>query len=96
MDNLKGQSLKGYELSQLVGSGGFGAVYQAHQTILDREVAIKVILPHHANDPHFIRNFEAEAHLIARLEHPYIVPLYDFWRNHEGAYLDPALSRSIR
>ncbi|MGB7340082.1 MAG: protein kinase [Phototrophicaceae bacterium] len=87
MDNLKGQSLKGYELSQLVGSGGFGAVYQAHQTILDREVAIKVILPHHANDPHFIRNFEAEAHLIARLEHPYIVPLYDFWRNHEGAYL---------
>ena len=87
MDDLKGRIVKGYELLNLIGSGGFGAVYQAHQSIVGREVAIKVILPHHANDPHFIRNFEAEAHLIARLEHPFIVPLYDFWRDSDGAYL---------
>ena len=87
MDNFNERTVKGYQLLKLIGSGGFGAVYQAHQAIVDREVAIKVILPHHANDPNFIRNFEAEAHLIARLEHPFVVPLYDFWRDHEGAYL---------
>ncbi|MEO1287354.1 MAG: protein kinase [Chloroflexota bacterium] len=87
MDDFKQQVIKGYQLNQLIGSGGFGAVYKAHQSVIEREVAIKVILPHHANDPHFIRNFESEAQLIARLEHPYIVPLYDFWRDPNGAYL---------
>lgn len=87
MESFKGRVVKNYELLKLIGTGGFGAVYLAHQSVIEREVAIKVILPHHANDPQFIRNFEAEAHLIARLEHPFIVPLYDFWRDHEGAYL---------
>jgi serine/threonine protein kinase/WD40 repeat protein len=44
-------------------------------------------LPGLANKPDFIRRFESEAHLIARLEHPYIVPLYDYWRDPDGAYL---------
>ena len=50
-------------------------------------MAIKVILPHYANQPDFIRRFEGEAQLITRLEHPHIVPLYDYWREPEGAYL---------
>ncbi|MDQ7034948.1 MAG: protein kinase, partial [Anaerolineae bacterium] len=37
-------------------------------------------MPDHANNPKFIRNFDSEAHLIARLEHPYVVPLFDYWR----------------
>ena len=44
-------------------------------------------IPHLANDPEFIRRFEAEAQLVARLEHPHIVPLYDYWREPGGAYL---------
>ena len=87
MENLTGQSLKAYELLERIGSGGFGAVYRAYQSTIGREVAVKVILPHFANRPEFIRRFEAEAQLIARLEHLHIVPLYDFWREPGGAYL---------
>nr|MDJ0962527.1 protein kinase [Acidimicrobiia bacterium] len=47
----------------------------------------KVIKPEYANHPEFIRRFEAEAQLVARLEHPHIVPLYDYWREPGGAYL---------
>ena len=87
MTNLTGHSLKGYELLERIGSGGFGAVYRAYQSTIGREVAVKVILPHFANQPDFIRRFEAEAQIVARLEHLHIVPLYDYWREPSGAYL---------
>ncbi len=80
-------SIRGYELKERLGQGGFGAVFRAFQPAVGREVAIKVILPEFANQPDFIRRFETEAQLIARLEHPHIVPLYDFWRDPLGAYL---------
>ena len=82
-----GENVKGYELQERIGAGGFGAVYRATQSTVGREVAIKIILPGHANQPEFIRRFEAEAQLIARLEHHHIVPLYDYWRDPDGAYL---------
>jgi WD40 repeat protein len=81
------RQVKGYELRTELGTGGFGAVYRAYQPIVGREVAIKVILPRYANQPDFIRRFETEAQLVARLEHPHIVPLFDYWRDGEGAYL---------
>jgi len=87
MENLVGQRIKGYELRETIGAGGFGAVYRAHQPLVGREVAIKIILPQYANHPDFIRRFEVEAQVIARLEHPHIIPLYDYWRDAEGAYL---------
>ena len=87
MEDLSNRVIKGYELRQRVGAGGFGAVYRAYQPTIGREVAVKVILPQHANHPDFIRRFELEAQLIARLEHPHIVPLYDYWRDPEGAFL---------
>ena len=61
--------------------------YRAYQPAVGREVAIKVIRPELANDPNFIRRFEAEAQVVARLEHPHIVPLYDYWREPDAAYL---------
>ena len=85
--DLSGQTIRGYELRESIGAGGFGAVYRAYQSAVRREVAVKVILPQFANQPEFIRRFEAEAEIVARLEHPYIVPLYDFWRDPGGAYL---------
>ncbi len=81
------QHITGYELRECLGTGGFGAVYRAYQTAVGREVAIKVILPTVASRPDFIRRFETEAQLIARLEHLHIVPLYDYWRDPAGAYL---------
>ena len=85
--NLSGQTIKGYALQELVGQGGFGAVYRAEQALVRREVAIKVILPQYVNNPEFIRRFEAEAQLVAHLEHLHIVPLYDYWRDASGAFL---------
>jgi serine/threonine protein kinase len=88
MADLSGQVIRGYELGERIGTGGFGAVYRAFQASVGREVAIKVILGPYANHPEFSRRFEAEAQLIARLEHLHIVPLIDFWREENGsAYL---------
>lgn len=82
-----GRLIKNYELQELIGAGGFGEVYHAYQPLVRWEVAIKVILPQFANQADFIRRFEAEAQLVAQLEHPHIVPLYDYWREPDGAYL---------
>jgi WD40 repeat protein/serine/threonine protein kinase len=87
MTDLSGWVTKGYEIREVIDKGGFGVVYRAFQSVIGREVAIKVILPNFANQPDFIRRFETEAQLIARLEHPHIVPLYDYWRDPDGAYL---------
>ncbi len=80
-------AIKGYELRERIGSGGFGVVHRAYQTTVGREVALKIILPRFANHPDFIRRFETEAQLVARLEHLHIVPLYDYWRDPDGAFL---------
>ncbi len=81
------QTIRGYELRQLLGRGSFGSVYRAYQPIIGRDVAVKVILPQYANQPEFIRRFEVEAQIVGRLEHPHIVPLYDYWREPDGAFL---------
>src|SRR5260370_40504087 len=87
MDDISGQVIRGYELREHIGSGGFGAVYRAYQAVIEREVAVKIILQQYANQPDFIRRFQAEAQVIARLEHSHIVPLYDYWREPDRAYL---------
>src|SRR3954471_6394482 len=82
-----GRSVRGYELREQVGVGDFGIVYRAYQPSVGREVAVKVIRPDLVNQPSFVRDFESEARLVAQLEHPHLVPLYDYWRDPEGAYL---------
>ncbi len=88
MEDLSGRAIRGYVLHERIGAGGFGAVYRATQSSVEREVAVKIILPQYANHPDFKRRFESEAHLIARLEHVHIVPLFDYWQEPDGsAYL---------
>ncbi|HET9249706.1 MAG TPA: protein kinase [Actinomycetota bacterium] len=85
--DLDGRPLRGYRLLEKIGEGSFGVVHRAIQPHVGREVAIKSIVPELANDPAFVRRFEAEAQIVARLENPHIVPLYDYWRDPDGAYL---------
>ncbi len=82
-----GRRLRGYRLGNRIGEGAYSIVYRATQPSIGREVAVKVIRKELANERDFIRRFEAEAQLVARLQHPRIVPLYDFWREADSAYL---------
>ena len=82
-----GRALRSYRLGDQLGEGAFAVVYRGTQPSVGREVAIKVIRAELANRPEFVRRFEAEAQLVARLEHPHIVPLYDYWREPDRACL---------
>jgi DNA-binding SARP family transcriptional activator/class 3 adenylate cyclase/ABC-type glycerol-3-phosphate transport system substrate-binding protein len=84
---LTGKPLRGYRLLERVGEGAFGVVWRSLDPDLGREVGIKQIHPRLADDPSFVRRFEQEAQTIARIEHPHVVPLYDYWRDGSGAYL---------
>src|SRR5687767_2692469 len=78
-DTLIGNTLDGrYLIKGLLGRGGMAMVYRAHQPSMGRDVAIKVILPDVGSGPQFIERFEREAKIVAQLEHPHILPVYDF------------------
>ncbi len=85
--NSRARLLRGYVVHDVLGEGAFGRVFAATQPGTNREVAIKAIRPDLSDGLEFIQRFEAEAQLVARLEHPHIVPLYDYWREPGGAYL---------
>ncbi|MDX2139576.1 MAG: protein kinase [Chloroflexota bacterium] len=89
LHSLVNKEIRGFRFDALVAQGGFGQVYRATRSLvnLDQQVAIKVILPQYANQPSFVRRFELEAQFVAQLEHPHVVPLYDYWRDSTGAYL---------
>ncbi|WP_281975591.1 Stk1 family PASTA domain-containing Ser/Thr kinase [Halobacillus litoralis] len=66
-----------YRVQDMIGGGGMANVYLAHDTILDREVAIKVLRLEHGNDEEFIARFHREAQSATSLSHPNIVNIYD-------------------
>lgn len=74
-----------YEILEELGRGGFGIVYKAKDTVLNRLVAIKVLHPNLVNDPTFLVRFKQEAQIAAQLDHPNLVPVYDFGQE-EGRY----------
>ncbi len=76
--------LEDYTVRRLLGHGGMGAVYLAHHTALDREVAIKVLPAELSADASFAKRFEREARSMARMDHPHIVRVHDFGRTRDG------------
>jgi peptide/nickel transport system substrate-binding protein len=67
-----------YAVLSRLGSGGFATVYRVRDTNLDREVALKVMRPLLLSDAHFVERFQQEARVAANLDHPHIVPIYDY------------------
>jgi len=85
--DLSGRALDGrYELHAVIGEGTFGRVYRGRDRRLDRPVAIKVIKPWWAEDPVWVRSFEREAQLLARVHDPGIVQIFDVGHANEGLY----------
>jgi serine/threonine protein kinase len=78
------RSFPQYEIVELIGHGGMGAVYKARQVALDRVVAIKLLPQDLGEKPGFAARFEREALAMARLSHPNIVTVFDYGRTDEG------------
>lgn len=76
-----------YELIQKIGSGGMAVVYQAYDTSLDRQVAVKLLREEYIDNPDFIRQFQREAKAVAKLSHQNIVNIYDFGTSDDLMYL---------
>ena len=85
--NLVGQFLGQYELRELLGVGGMGAVYRAYQSSLQRIVAVKVLRPELTAEPGYVERFTREARTSAALEHPHIVHIYDYGTQADISYL---------
>jgi eukaryotic-like serine/threonine-protein kinase len=73
-----GSRLGSYEIVGVLGAGGMGEVYRAHDTKLNRAVAIKVLPDAYASDPERVARFHREAQAVAALNHPRVAAIYDF------------------
>src|SRR3954449_7454856 len=76
-----GTRLGAYEIASVLGAGGMGEVYRATDTVLKRQVALKVLPPEVANDPERVARFQREAEVLASLNHPNIAHLYGLERS---------------
>ena len=74
--SLTGRRLGVYQVQALLGRGGMGDVYRAHDTRLGRDVAIKVLPPAFTSDPDRLARFEREARMVAALNHPHIAAIH--------------------
>lgn len=82
-----GENIGPYQLLEQIGEGGMGTVFKAYHPALDRLVALKIIHPAFREEQTFIARFQREARLVAKLEHPNIVPIYDYSEYEKVAYL---------
>ena len=76
-----------YLLKDKVGAGGMATVYRAQDQVLDRVVAVKIMLPQYASDPTFAARFKQEAQAAAGLSSPYIVSIYDWGKDGDTYYI---------
>jgi streptogramin lyase len=72
-----GQGFAGYRIDEVAGQGGMSVVYRATQISLDRPVALKVIAPELAADPGFRARFQRESRVLASIDHPNVIPVYE-------------------
>ena len=83
---LTGRKIGGFEVRDLLGTGGMASVYKGYDPALDREVAIKVIGTA-GESPDFVARFQREARVVAKLRHPNIVQIYQFGEEKDMVYM---------
>lgn len=85
--DLVGETLSDrYRIVSRIAGGGMGEVYRGHDLLLDRKVAVKVLMPSLASDPELVERFKAEARAAARLNHPNVVSVYDWGSDDDRTY----------
>ncbi|MFZ5881845.1 MAG: protein kinase domain-containing protein [Chloroflexota bacterium] len=82
-----GENVGAYRIVEQLGQGGMATVYKAYHASLDRYVALKVLHPAFNEDKSFELRFQREARVVAKLEHPHIVPIYDYAEHEHRPYL---------
>jgi hypothetical protein len=87
VESLIGRTLGKYQIVEQVGKGGMATVFKAFQPGLDRYVAVKVLPAYYAHEEGFSQRFVREAKAIARLDHPNILPVYDFGQSDGLSYI---------
>ena len=78
MEDLTGKQFGYYQIVAPLGEGGMAAVYKAYQPSMERYVAVKVLPRHMATSEEFVNRFRREAKLLAQLQHPHILPVFDY------------------
>jgi len=86
-DELIGKNLGQFEILQEIGRGGMATVYKSRQQSMNRIVAVKVLPQHLLHDPGFYERFEREVEVISTLEHPHILPIYDYGQSDGVPYI---------
>ncbi len=86
-DDLIGKTLGQYEIQEEIGRGGMATVFKARQISMNRTVAVKVLPRHFLHDPGFFERFEREVDVISHLEHPHILPIYDYGKAENMPYI---------
>ncbi len=86
-DEFIGQSLGNYEILDIIAKGGMSTVYRARQTTVGRDVAIKILPRQFTHDDTFFERFYREVEVIAGLQHPHILPVYDFGEVEDSPYI---------
>ena len=87
MSFATGENVGPYRIIEQLGQGGMATVYKAYHAALDRYVALKVLRPDLTEDLTFTARFQREARLVAKLEHPHIVPIHDYAEHDRHPYL---------
>ncbi|HID88458.1 MAG TPA: serine/threonine protein kinase, partial [Anaerolineae bacterium] len=82
-----GEAVGPYRIVEKLGQGGMATVFKAYHPALDRYVALKVLHPAFREDPQFLARFQREARIVAKLDRPNIVPIYDFAEHRGHPYL---------
>src|SRR5574341_710155 len=85
--NLVGTNFGQYHIIDQLGKGGMATVYLAEQSSIGRQVAIKIMPPHFLHDATFLERFRREVQVIAKLQHPSILPIYDYGQHSGMPYI---------